>query len=205
MFETLLNKGIKDLQYFSKGRRGLIYKGIYKGKQVVVKMKNPESKAINRMQNETKWLKILNKKQIGPKLLFGGKDYFCYEYVEGDFITEFINKSPKKEILKIIKSLFNQTYTMDRLKVDKEEMHMPFKHIIVGKDQVTLLDFERCHIVQKPKNTTQFCQFVSCGKIAPLLKTKHITVNETKLRSAAANYKQTYTKKSLDKILACIR
>ena len=205
MFETLLGKGIKNLTYFSKGRRGLIYLGEYRKKQIIVKMRNPDSKAINRMENETAWLKRLNREDIGPRLLFSGKDYFCYEYVKGDFIIDFIGKSSKKEILRVIKGLFDQTYTLDKMKVDKEEMHMPFKHIIVNKSKVTLLDFERCHSVEKPKNTTQFCQFVTCGRIGPLLKQKNIVIDESDIREAAARYKKNYTKMAFRNILACIR
>ena len=202
-------KGIKNIEYFTKGHRGLLYTGEYKGKKIVIKTKNPKSKAENRIENEGRWLKRLNKKNIGPKLIKAAKKYLFYEYVEGEFFIDYV-KSLKKDlaskrlILRIIKKVFDQCYILDRLKVDKEEMHKPVKHILVKKEKrrldVVMLDFERCHIVNSSKNTTQFVVFLM--RLETLLGQYGIVINQEMLIALAKLYKRYPTKENFKKILS---
>ena len=200
LLKTLEKKGLKNIKKFARGHRGLLYKACLKKKEVVIKTKKPESEAKGRIANETKWIKILNKHKIGPKLLFSGKGYFAYEFVKGDFILDFIEKNNKENIIKTIKNIFNQLYIMDKLKVDKEEMHHPLKHVIIDKKPV-LIDFERCKITKKPKNVTQFCQFLMSGGTLVLLKQKGIKLNKGKVINLAKTYKKEQTKENINKIL----
>ena len=200
LLKTLEKKGLKNIKKFARGHRGLLYKANLKKKKIVIKTKKPESEARGRIANETKWIKILNKHKIGPKLLFSGRGYFAYEFVKGNFILDFIEKNNKEDIIKIIKNVFNQLYTMDKLKVDKEEMHHPLKHIITDKKPV-LIDFERCKITEKPKNVTQFCQFLMSGGTGLLLKQKNIKLNKNKIIKLAKTYKKEQTKENLNNIL----
>src|SRR3989338_7388355 len=119
---------IKNINFFAKGHRGILYTGDYKGKKVIIKTKRKESKAVGRMENESKFLKILNKKKIGPRLIYYDKkqDFFVYNYVDGEFFPLFLEKQTdknKKTILKIIKNIFIQCFRMDIMRIDKEEMH----------------------------------------------------------------------------------
>ncbi|MFH0898193.1 MAG: HemK2/MTQ2 family protein methyltransferase, partial [bacterium] len=155
LLKKLEKKKVNSIKYFTHGHRGILFTGQYKKKKITIKAKLPESKAEGRIQNEIKWLKILNKHKIGPKLLFHEKDFFIYEFIKGIFITPYIKKSKKAKITQTLKNIFKQLHIIDKLKVDKEEMHHPFKHIIIDKKPV-LLDFERCHKTKKPKNLTQF-------------------------------------------------
>jgi len=200
LLKTLEKKGLKNIKKFARGHRGLLYKASLKKKEVVIKTKKPESEAKGRIANETRWIKILNKYNIGPKLLFSGREYFAYEFVRGDFILDFIEKNNRENIIKTIKNVFNQLYIMDSLKVDKEEMHHPLKHVIINKKPV-LIDFERCKKTKKPKNVTQFCQFLMSGSTGLLLKQKGIKLNKDKIISLAKTYKKEQTKENLNKIL----
>ncbi len=203
LLKTLEKKGLKNTKKFARGHRGLLYISNLKKNEVVIKTKKPESKAKARIANETKWINVLNKHKIGPKLLFSGKGYFAYEFVKGDFILDFIEKNNRENIIKTIKNIFNQLYIMDKLKVDKEEMHHPVKHIIIDKKPV-LIDFERCKITKKPKNVTQFCQFLMSGGTRVLLKQKGIKLNKDKIINLAKIYKKEQTKENLNKILSIL-
>ena len=200
LLKTLEKKGLKNIKKFARGHRGLLYKANLKQKKIVIKTKKPESEAKGRIANEVKWIKILNKHKIGPKLLFSGKEYFAYKFVKGDFILDFIKKNNKENIIKIIKNVFNQLYIMDKLKVDKEEMHHPLKHIIIDKKPI-LIDFERCKITKKPKNVTQFCQFLMSSNTGILLRQKGIKLKKNKIINLAKTYKKEQTKENLNKIL----
>ena len=197
----LENKGISNVRYLTKGHRGLLFTGFYHSKKISIKTKNPQSKAIGRINNETKWLKKLNKCNIGPRLIFIDDDYFVYDFIDGDFIIDYIKKSNKNYIKKIIKNIFNQLFILDKLKIDKEEMHHPLKHIIVNKNKPYIIDFERVHFSQNPKNVTQFCQFMISGYLNKLLKNKGININKNNLIQLAKIYKNNQSSKNFKKII----
>src|SRR3989344_1331523 len=145
---------LTNIEFLAKGKRSLEFTAKYKKRLVAIKVKKKSSKAINRLENEAKFLKILNKYNIGPRLIKQGKDYIIYEFVKGDPILEY-----KKSLKKIILNVLDQCYVLDKLKINKLEMHHPVKHIIIDKYPV-LIDFERCYYTKHPKNVTQFCQFI---------------------------------------------
>ncbi|MBI3035043.1 methyltransferase [Candidatus Woesearchaeota archaeon] len=197
-------RGIKNVKYFAKGHRGLLFTGFYRNKKVAIKAKNPKSTAIGRIENEAKWLERLNKHSIGPKLIFTDEDYCAYGYIEGGFISDFIKKSNKNSIKKVIKSVFNQMLVLDKLKIDKEEMHHPVKHVIVAKNKPYLIDFERCHHTQKPKNVTQFCHFITSKRLTAILKNKNMGIDREKIINLAKVYKSNPNKQNFKKIINAI-
>jgi len=71
--------GVSEVEYLAKGRRGLVYSGVYKKKKSVIKIKNPESTAGARIEIEGKYLKKVNLEGIGPKLYFCDKDMIIEE------------------------------------------------------------------------------------------------------------------------------
>lgn len=204
ILKELEKKKVKSPKYFAKGHRGIIYRGDWKGKQVIIKCKNPRSLAENRIQNEAKWLKILNRRKIGPKFLFSGKNYLAYEFVEGIFIADWLEKSNKKQIIMLLKNIFSQMLVLDRLKADKEEMHRPYRHIIVKSRKPVLIDFERMRIAENPKNVTQFCQFLMNSAISGILAKKSIKISKPRLIGLAKAYKNSRTTMDYKRIINAI-
>ncbi|MBS1266859.1 MAG: Release factor glutamine methyltransferase [Candidatus Woesearchaeota archaeon] len=184
---------VKKLELFAKGKRGLVYKGEYNNKKVAIKIKAPESKAINTISHEANMLKKVNKLGIGPQLLKSEKDYLIMEFVKGEMILDFFKKAEKNQILEIINQTLQQLYKLDKVKINKQEMHHPVKHIIVQNNTPVLIDFERARYTQKPHNVTQFCQFLSSKKIVNLLEKKQIKINPAKLREFSKNYSKDKT------------
>jgi len=202
--DKLRIKGIKQIEFLTKGKRGYVYTGIYKNKKVAIKIKNPDSKAESRIQNEIKFTKLLNKYKIAPKFLFADKkgSYLLQEYINGIFFPEFAEKNNKIKIKKVIVDVFKQCYILDQLKIDKEEMHNPYKHIIVAKqNKPFLIDFERCHYVIAGKNVTQFATYFISRFMENLLKKKKIKINRKKMISTAQIYKHCQTKENLYAII----
>ncbi|MDP7610234.1 MAG: methyltransferase, partial [Candidatus Woesearchaeota archaeon] len=201
-----LEKRFEKIKFLERGHRGMLFTGKFDGKKVAIKVKNPESEAIERIGNERNWLERLNNRGIGPKLLVKEKEYFAYRFVEGEFILDFLGRACKRDIVKVITAVFEQLFVLDKLGVNKEEMHHPVKHVIVGKNlKVTLLDFERCHRSLKPKNVTQFCQFVCLKKVSELLKKKKIKISMKKMIKSAKMYKGEMSEESLEGILENIK
>lgn len=176
-------------ELFAKGHRSLVYLINLKDKKFIKKVARKDIYKQGHIENEAKWLKILNKYKIGPKLIESGKDYLICEFIDGERILDYW---AKKKNPKVILEVFNQLRLLDKLKVDKEEMHHPVKHIIVGK-KVVMIDFERCHQSLKPKNISQFCQF--------LVSRKLLEVNKELLIDALKKYKKDYSDKNYEAIL----
>jgi release factor glutamine methyltransferase len=205
ILKKLEKKGINNINYFAKGKRGFVFKGEFKNKIVGIKIKNPESEAILRTNNEINFLKILNKKNIGPKLLFSDKDYIIYKFIEGNFIIDYLKNNKKENIKKIIRKILEQMFIMDKLKTNKEEMSHPQKHIIINKkNNPVLIDFERAHHTIKPGNVTQVCDFLISSNIKTILQKNNIKINKKEIINAAKKYKKEQNSGNFNKILETI-
>jgi len=200
--KLLEKKGLVSIELLAKGHRGLIFTGMLSKKKVAVKVQRKDIDAHGTVDNETKRLKQLNKYRIGPKLLFSGKDYFVYEFVPGTFIEAYAASASRKDILRIVKDVFLQMRTLDKLGLNKEEMHHPVKHVIVTpKGNAVLLDFERCKPGKKMHNVTQFCQYLRSGRFNGLLRSRGINLDEEKLTALARGYKQEMDERRFREIL----
>ena len=159
LLEKLKKKGISNLSLLAKGHRSNVFKGTYKEHEVAVKVA-VDKQGIARLKNEVDWLKKLNPKKIGPKIISSDSGYFVMEFIKGRRILDYLQFADKTEIRKIVKQMLDKCYTLDLMKVTKEEMQHPHKHIIIENDgNARMIDFERCHSSPDPKNVTQFCQF----------------------------------------------
>ena len=173
-------------QYLTKGKRGKIY---VQG-DIAIKKSLPK-----RVKNESFWLKILNKYKIGPKLMEVKKNYFKYKFIKGDFILDYFKLNDSKPI---IIDVLKQCRIMDKLKLNKLEMHNPHKHIIIENKKSVLIDFERAYKTEKPKNVTQFCQFLMSKSVQNIVKYK---INKKELIKLLKKYKNNQTEKNFNIII----
>jgi len=195
MVENLFPKDVREkisnIEYFSKGSRGKIYTGTFNNKKVAIKIKNPESTAENRINNEINFLKILNKHNIGPKLVMYFPNIMIYEFQEGKYFIHWWKTATPVQKKRILKNLLIQCYIMDEMGISKEEMLRPFKNVIIKKYNVPILiDFEKCHYTKKPKNVTQLVQF--------MIKDKFI--NQKEVITELKIYRQKINNKTFNKI-----
>ncbi|MBS3143406.1 hypothetical protein J4446_00820 [Candidatus Woesearchaeota archaeon] len=174
-------------RYLTKGKRGKIY---VEG-NTAIKKSLPK-----RVKNESSWLKILNKYGIGPKLIEVKKNYFKYKFIKGDFILDYFKSNNSKPI---IIDVLKQCRMMDKLKVNKLEMHNPYKHIIINNRKPVMIDFERVYKTQKPKNVTQFCQFLMSKKVLDIAKYR---INKKELIKLLKQYKKNQTEANFKKIIS---
>jgi len=182
LLKKLSKKGITNSSYLAKGKRGVVYQGTYKKKHSVIKMHNPKSNAFCTIDKEAKWMKWMNKNKIGPKFYYADKEMVISEYIEGELILNYFENNSKQKIKKVMLSLLDQMYLLDKKEVEKKEMCRPYKHIIVRKDKPILIDFERTKPTEKPQNVTQFLQFI----VNPL----HL--NKKRIITLSKKYKQDY-------------
>jgi len=193
---TIRQIGIKNIKYLGKGKRSVVFMGVmsgYKGKKIAIKIEKEGISAKDRIRNEARFLKVLNKYKIGPKLILNKKKFIVYELVRGKPISEFLKNNNKNRCRQILKQVLKQCYILDKLKINKKELHNPIKHIIIDKKPV-MIDFERCYYTKNPKNVTQFCQFLISRKL----------IRDGELRSIIRNYKKSYNKKDFNQICSLI-
>lgn len=194
----LEKKGIKNLQVFSRGKRGIIYTGKYKDKKVAIKAPHPASRNPQSIAHEIRLLRRIGPFKIGPTVLFSGSNYFVYEFVEGEFIVDWIARNKKSIIIRVLLCLFDQLFTLDQMGLQKEEMHHPHKHILVTRRRPVLIDFERCYLSKKPQNVTQFCQFLIIH--TEILKKRGFGWNKSEIILKAKAYKNNPGRRTLNEI-----
>ena len=172
----------KDKIYFSKGKRSIVYLAEYNGKKVIIKYSK-------RAEIESYWLNFLKNLDFVPKLIYHDEEQLVYYFIDGITIGEYIEKTKNPQ--PILKQILKQCYELDKLKVNKLELVNPYKHILIKNKKARMIDFERCKRTEKPKNVTQFVEYlmrkniISREDIKPLLK----------------NYKKSQTRSNFGKIL----
>ena len=189
LYVYILKIKIDETKIF-RGHRGIVELNIIKGKKIATKHALKDN--YNAIK-EAKFLKILNKYGIGPKYISNNEKSLSMEYIEGARIIDyFLDKKTDKEcILRVIKYILEQLLVMDGLQINKLELTNPYKHIIIEKNTVhpIMIDFERCYFNEKPKNITQFIQFLCSERMRHVLSEKNMRVDKQELRSIAKNYK----------------
>ena len=185
---------------FAAGKRSIVYLE----DNVVIKKEHPKSKAINRINNEAYWLDILNRHHIGPTLLGATENEIRMELVKGEPIISWLKSSAKQDIKKVLVKIVKQCRMLDRLHVNKYEMTNPYKHILIENNNPVMIDFERCRYSERPKNVTQFCQFLMSGKITGILHGKGIMLDKNSFMLALHGYKIRPSEKTFGLVLGLL-
>lgn len=229
LLRQLEARGLEEMVYFAKGKRGMVYRGKLNLNQriklfipsrkkyieIAVKVKRKESQAGRTISKEAFWLKKVNRLGIGPKLLFELPEQFvATEFIAGDYLPDWLKKHDGNEGKTVLADILEQCFLLDQNNISKEEMHHPNKHIIVIADQESLsvllddyaaavkpvlIDFERCHETTKPQNVTQFVEYIC--RLKSILDKKSLKINLQQLRKAARDYKTEYSREKFEKIL----
>jgi len=173
------------MEVFAQGKRGVVYR---EG-NVCIKEKNPRS-AVDTLANEAKYLQLLNKKGIGPRFIkySGGRLY--RDFVDGVRISDYFEQEAGKEkIISVVRQVLEQCRAMDLLGINKKELTNPYKDILVTADnKAVMIDFERCTGTKKPKNVTQFLQYLARNK--EVLEKKALYINRAELIRLGKEYKE---------------
>jgi len=151
--EVLNSYSITLLDILGKGHRGVVFKGIYKDREVAIKV--PRVDAKNTIYDEGVILKYVNKLNIGPKLYAFSRDYLIMEYIDGITLKDYISGEDvdRGEYLNIVKEVLKQCIRLDIHGVDHGEIQGG-KHIVIGSSKVYIIDFGSAKIGRTPRNFT---------------------------------------------------
>lgn len=214
LLRRLEARGIERLAYHAQGKRGMIYKGRINLNQkiksfipsrsnyvdVAVKVKKEASEAKETISKESSWLERANLRGIGPQLLLATEEFVVTKFISGDYLPEWLETHSGPEGVVVLHQLLDQCFLLDQEKISKEEMHHPYKHIIITPfRKPVMIDFERCHATEKPQNVTQFVEYIC--RLKPVLEKKGVVIDVPQLRVAAKEYKEKYNKERFEMII----
>ncbi len=203
----------KNKKFLAKGKRGFVYVAQVNNRKFLLKTANSSSDAVGTILKEAKNNQILNGVNVGPRFLYydDKNEYMIRDFVEGKSIFDWMGDNKnyahyKDDLLSIIMCVLDQCRRMDLLGFNKYEMTNPHKDLLVTSNlDVFIIDFERCRFTIKPKNVTQFCQFLVKGRMRNLLAEACVLLEREKISFLAENYKKSLSDSDFNKIKEEIR
>ncbi len=175
LLQSLLPSSFSNPEFLARGKRGVVFKGVYDTKPAVCKVHKPGSDAKQALLLESEYLQKANDLGIGPRLYFADEQSVIMEYIPGVLIGDFLRSASSSEIRQVLKEIFSQLILLDSRQLNKFELTNPYKHIIITPDaKPVLLDFERMRFTHRPKNVTQFAQYLTSKNLLPILQEKGI-------------------------------
>jgi len=151
--EIVKSEGIRLLDILGKGHRGVVFKGIYRDREVAIKV--PRLDAKNTIYQEGCILKEVNALGIGPRLYTFSRDYLVMEYIDGITLKDYIISGDidREGYLNIVKEVLKQCLRLDIHGIDHGEIQGG-KHIVLKPPRVYLIDFGSAKIGRTPRNFT---------------------------------------------------
>ena len=155
---------IEKCHILGKGYVGMVVLAKKNNEIVALKIRRIDSPRKN-MSNEAKLLQIVNKLDIGPKFIKNSKNFLVMEYIDGEKIIDWAKKTETKsqEVRSVLNNVLRECYLLDDTGLDHGELSTIDKHVIVGKNKNTIIDFESSSTNRKPSNVTGATQGVLIG------------------------------------------
>ena len=155
---------IEKCHILGKGYVGMVVLAKKNNEIVALKIRRIDSPRKN-MSNEAKLLQIVNKLDIGPKFIKNSKNFLIMEYIDGEKIIDWAKKTEIKsqEVRSVLNNVLRECYLLDDTGLDHGELSTIDKHVIVGKNKNTIIDFESSSTNRKPSNVTGATQGILIG------------------------------------------
>ena len=193
---------IEKCHILGKGYVGMVVLAKKDNNIVALKIRRVDSPRKN-MTNEAKLLKTANKIDIGPKFIKNSKNFLIMEYIEGEKIIDWAKKLEKKsgEICSVLNNILRECYLLDSIGLDHGELSTIDKHVIIGKNKNTIIDFESSSTDRKPSNVTSATQAILIGTgLAKIIQKKVKLPTKSKIISLTREYKKNPTLKNFENI-----
>jgi len=199
-------KVVSDLPVLGKGCVGIVVIAYKKDERIAMKIRRVDADR-TKMQHEAEMLKKANTANIGPNLLDVSDNFLIMKFIEGMLLPEWINtlkgRGTKSRVKRVLRTLLEQSWSLDELGLDHGELSRAPKHIIIdANEKPWIVDFETASANRKVSNVTSICQYLFIGsQIAKTIQKKLGKTDRTTLIQALRNYKQKRTRESFEKIL----
>jgi putative serine/threonine protein kinase len=193
---------IEKCNILGKGYVGMVVLAKKNNNIVALKIRRMDSSRKN-MINEAKLLKTANKINVGPKFIKNSKNFLIMEYIEGEKIIDWAKKSETKsgEICSVLNNILRECYLLDSIGLDHGELSTIDKHVIIGKNKNTIIDFESSSTNRKPSNVTGATQAIMIGTgLAKIIQKKIKLPTKSKIINLTRKYKKNPTLENFDGI-----
>ena len=186
-----------------KGYVGMVILAKKSGNNVALKIRRADSPRKN-MSDEARLLKIANKINIGPKFIKNSKNFLVMELIDGEKIIDWAknSKTKSKDLYHVINNVLRECYLLDSVGLDHGELCTIDKHVIIGKDRNTIIDFESSSTKRIPSNVSAATQAIFIGTgLAKIIRKKIHVPRRDKIIRLVRNYKKLRTQQSFDDLL----
>ena len=194
---------IEKCSILGKGYVGMVVLAKKSGKIVALKIRRIDSPRKN-MSDEAKLLKIANEINIGPKFIKSSKNFLIMEFIDGEKIIDWAKKSKtkSKQLCPVITDVLRECYLLDNVGLDDGELSTIDKHVIVGKNSNTIIDFESSSTKRVSSNVSAATQAIFIGTgLAKIIRKKIQVPRRDKIIRLVRNYKKLRTEESFDDLV----
>ena len=194
---------IDKCHILGKGYVGMVILAKKSGNNVALKIRRADSPRKN-MSDEARLLKIANKINIGPKFIKNSKNFLVMELIDGEKIIDWAknSKTKSKDLYHVINNVLRECYLLDNVGLDHGELSTIDKHVIIGKDRNTIIDFESSRTKRIPSNVSAATQAIFIGTgLAKIIRKKIHVPRRDKIIRLVRNYKKLRTQQSFDDLL----
>ena len=194
---------IEKCNILGKGYVGIVVL-VKKEKEIfALKIRRTDSPRKN-MTDEARLLRIANKIGIGPKFIKNSKNFLIMEYIDGEKIIDWVKKSKikSKDLRYVINNVLRECYLLDNAGLDHGELSTIDKHVIVGKNRNTIIDFESSSTKRKSSNVSAATQAIFIGTgLAKIIRKKIKIPRKDKIIRLVRHYKKMRTEESFNELL----
>jgi putative serine/threonine protein kinase len=152
----LISRGrinIGKINVIGKGCTSIVVQGLRNNNIIALKILRVDSNRES-VSREGRILSIVNREGIGPKLIDYKNKVIAMEYIEGEYISNWLRREQDNlKMRMIIKDLLEQCYKLDLLGIFHKELSNPKTHIIIrNEEKPVIIDFETISLESKNIN-----------------------------------------------------
>jgi putative serine/threonine protein kinase len=162
---------VGGVRILGKGKNSVVIKGIWKGREVAVKMLRTDSVKRDLLW-EASMLSLANSVGVGPELYCSAEDLIVMELVNGTFIDRWLDSADVPQSLVMLQRLLHQAWKLDRLGLRHKELSNPRRHILVDGVEPKVVDFEGTSLGSSGHNVAAVAQYVLLRRKPELLPSK---------------------------------
>lgn len=198
-----------SLAVLGKGYAGVVVLARRGSSQVALKIRRIDSQRAS-MKDEAALLELANSVGVGPKMLAASRNFLVMELVEGERIGSWVGslkgKGSTAALKGAIRKVLEGCYRLDRIGLDHGELSNITKHVIVGKTDPVLIDFESSSTNRRTANVTSMTQAIYIGSgISKRVQRIYRNPPKEDIIMALRRYKLERTRASFDGLLGVLK
>lgn len=196
---------INGLGVLGKGYVGLVILARTSSGQAALKIRRTDSPRSD-MSDEARYMRMANGVGVGPRLWQHSKNLVLMEYLAGVPIREWVygldDRKGSAGLKRVVRSILQDCFRLDCIGLDHGELVNISKHVIVGGDGATIIDFESSSTDRRAANVTSAAQSLYIGSgLAERMSNIYDTPGRPEVIEALRAYKRGRTRESFDGLL----